>query len=172
MERSVPLRYFLVGWLSTCVIQGSLWMEVWPGCVVTTVCGAQTIQHVLVSGPTPRWCGVVCVCVCVCVCLTGSVYKMLSWHNTNTHTHTHTHTANNGTVTCPILLQSSLQNGMIELSTTTVGSTASYSCFLGYQLDRPPTRQCQSDGTWTGNDPVCNREWWLTCTSALVLPTE
>lgn len=78
-------------------------------------------------------------------------------------THAYTYIANSDTVTCPVLLQGSLQNGILEISTTTVGSVASYVCSLGYLLDGPDRRQCQSNGTWTGNDPACNREYTCWC---------
>ena len=45
-----------------------------------------------------------------------------------------------------------------------VGATASYTCNSGYTLDGDNMRTCQdvNDGTWTNNDPSCNREFNLT----------
>lgn len=67
-------------------------------------------------------------------------------------------TANSGTVVCPTLTDPA--NGMIMLSTTTVGSTVTYTCNTGYVLDNPNSaeRTCLPDGTWTGDDPMCNGE--------------
>ena len=61
-----------------------------------------------------------------------------------------------GTVTCPSLTVP--DRGALDLSTTTVGSVASYTCDTGYVLVGPSERVCQSSMTWTGSDPVCNRE--------------
>ncbi len=36
-----------------------------------------------------------------------------------------------------------------------IGSTATYSCLNGFLLNGDKTRVCQSNGVWTGEDPVC-----------------
>jgi hypothetical protein len=46
-------------------------------------------------------------------------------------------------------------NGTIELSGITVGSMASYSCDVGYELVGNTMRVCQSDGMWDGVVPQC-----------------
>ena len=48
-------------------------------------------------------------------------------------------------------------NGQVSLSGTTIGSTASYSCDAGYELEGDKTRTCQSNGQWSGREPSCTR---------------
>ena len=47
--------------------------------------------------------------------------------------------------------------GRVDLTGTTVGSTATYSCQSGYQLVGESTRTCQSNGQWSGVAPICTR---------------
>ena len=47
-------------------------------------------------------------------------------------------------------------NGRVDYETT-LGSTATYTCNTGYQLDGDSTRTCQSDETWSGSAPTCTR---------------
>ena len=61
-----------------------------------------------------------------------------------------------GTAACPPL--TAPDGGTLDLSTTTNGSVARYTCNSGYTIDGPSERECQADETWTGVDPVCNRE--------------
>ena len=37
------------------------------------------------------------------------------------------------------------------------GDTCSFTCSSGYELTGSLTRTCQSDGSWSGNEAVCNR---------------
>ena len=47
-------------------------------------------------------------------------------------------------------------NGQVELSSTVFGSTANYSCNLGYSLSNGNnTRTCEADGEWSGDPPSC-----------------
>jgi CUB/sushi domain-containing protein len=46
-------------------------------------------------------------------------------------------------------------NGSVTVTTTTAGSTASYSCSIGYSLSQATARTCQADGTWSGPAPTC-----------------
>ena len=55
---------------------------------------------------------------------------------------------------CPYLVDP--DNGNVDYQTQE-GSTATYTCDTGYQLDGTPTRTCQSDGTWSGSAPTCTR---------------
>ena len=48
-----------------------------------------------------------------------------------------------------------IPNGSVQLSGTTVGSTATYSCRLGYTLSSTAVRECQKSGVWSGTEPVC-----------------
>ena len=50
-------------------------------------------------------------------------------------------------------------NGAVDFSAGTVfGDKATYSCNSGYILKGPATRECQIDGEWSGEDPVCKRK--------------
>ena len=49
-------------------------------------------------------------------------------------------------------------NGQVEFSntSTTFGSTANYTCNLGYRLlDGSSIRTCEASGDWTGDSPSC-----------------
>ncbi len=46
-------------------------------------------------------------------------------------------------------------NGFVSLTTTTLGSTASYDCNNGFSLEGVRSRECQADGTWSGDEPSC-----------------
>ena len=56
-------------------------------------------------------------------------------------------------ITCDRLQD--IRNGKVVLSGTSVGSTASYSCNVGYVLVGGSTRVCQLNGEWTGEEPSC-----------------
>jgi hypothetical protein len=47
------------------------------------------------------------------------------------------------------------ENGSVSAPTTTVGSTATYSCTTGYGPSGSSTRYCLADGNWTGVAPTC-----------------
>ena len=50
-------------------------------------------------------------------------------------------------------------NGHVELSNTTVGSTANYTCNQGYILSNGnSTRTCEANGVWSGSPPSCECE--------------
>ncbi len=46
-------------------------------------------------------------------------------------------------------------NGVVVLSGVAVGSTADYSCDVGYELDGVSQRMCQMDREWSGVAPTC-----------------
>lgn len=50
-----------------------------------------------------------------------------------------------------------IENGHAIFTTTTFGSTATYSCDEGYQLQPYPeySRICLQGGNWIGELPVC-----------------
>ena len=50
------------------------------------------------------------------------------------------------------------ENGKVTTSGNTVGSTATYSCFPGFDLQGSATAQCQSTGKWTPSAPTCSRK--------------
>lgn len=47
-------------------------------------------------------------------------------------------------------------NGKVEVSATTNGGTATYSCVGGYVLSGNGVRTCTSSGTWSGSAPTCD----------------
>ena len=49
-------------------------------------------------------------------------------------------------------------NGMVTFSTTTIGSTATYTCDVGYRLEGVSTRMCDviaGESKWSGTTPIC-----------------
>ena len=38
-----------------------------------------------------------------------------------------------------------------------VGDTCTLTCDDGFEPSDSVSRQCDNDGSWTGNDPTCNR---------------
>ena len=49
-----------------------------------------------------------------------------------------------------------LENGQVDLSNTTVGSTANFTCNQGYILTNgSSTRTCEANGEWSGDSPIC-----------------
>ena len=59
-------------------------------------------------------------------------------------------------VDCPPLMNP--RSGSVSVSGLRQGSTATYSCNVGYNLMGDSPRTCDSTGTWTGSEPVCQRE--------------
>ena len=49
--------------------------------------------------------------------------------------------------------------GRVVMTGISFGSTATYSCQIGYRLVGEPTRTCQANGQWSGVAPVCKSEW-------------
>ena len=49
-------------------------------------------------------------------------------------------------------------NGQVSLSGTLFGSTASYSCGVGFNLVGNTIRTCLADGQWSGIAPTCQCE--------------
>lgn len=64
---------------------------------------------------------------------------------------THTHTV----ILCPQLL---LVNGMIIMTSNTVGSQAFHQCNPGFQLSGLSIRECTTSGQWSGAEPTCTRK--------------
>ena len=50
-------------------------------------------------------------------------------------------------------------NGEVSLTTTTFESVAMYTCEEGYLLMGSPMRECQADGNWTQQDPLCESKF-------------
>ena len=57
------------------------------------------------------------------------------------------------------------ENGSIIVGPRTVGSLVIYTCDDGYELSvpQPAYRQCQANGTWSGEEPTCDRECYESC---------
>ena len=49
----------------------------------------------------------------------------------------------------------SISHGEVTFSSTTFGSTAIYSCNVGYELDEESTLTCEAGGQWSGTVPEC-----------------
>ena len=49
-------------------------------------------------------------------------------------------------------------NGSVHVSGTTPGSRADYKCDDGFKLKGMELRECQDNGQWTGEAPVCKSE--------------
>ena len=54
-------------------------------------------------------------------------------------------------------------NGQVELPSMVFGSTATYSCDRGYNLNGSMSRVCMGDGQWSGEDPTCQSKWEWHC---------
>ena len=62
-------------------------------------------------------------------------------------------------VSCSPLSNS--ENGVVELTGTAVGDTATYSCNQGFILFGKGIRTCRADGAWNGKSPECRGEGWM-----------
>ena len=49
-------------------------------------------------------------------------------------------------------------NGSLDVSSTTLGSEATYSCNPGFTLVGTEVAVCQADGQWSSQAPVCERK--------------
>ena len=56
-------------------------------------------------------------------------------------------------VLCPVL--GDIANGAVTVTSRTVGSRATYTCNDGYRLQGDRQRECQRNGQWSGQEPVC-----------------
>ena len=56
---------------------------------------------------------------------------------------------------CPMLTDPA--DGQVVWTGLTPDSTATYTCDEGFELNGTQTRTCQSDGTWSGDPPTCER---------------
>ena len=46
-------------------------------------------------------------------------------------------------------------NGQVDVSSTSVGSLATYQCNIGYILVGVTQRICQPNGQWSNSEPIC-----------------
>ena len=63
-------------------------------------------------------------------------------------------------------------NGAVTFTSTTFQSQATFTCDSGYSLEGSSSRTCQSDGTWSGQAPVCNRGIYMYTSSKPLVFTE
>lgn len=49
-------------------------------------------------------------------------------------------------------------NGSVSFPGTTLGSQATYSCDVDFELTGNETRECLSNCEWSGTEPVCERK--------------
>ncbi|WAQ97856.1 CSMD3-like protein [Mya arenaria] len=62
----------------------------------------------------------------------------------------------NTSPTCKCNFPSTPSNGAVSVSDSTGGTTATYSCLVGYSLSGLASRLCMADGSgWQGADPIC-----------------
>lgn len=54
---------------------------------------------------------------------------------------------------------SPIGNGRVNVSSTTFGSNAMYSCNTGYTLKGNDNRTCTGNGTWSAVTPTCDRTY-------------
>ena len=54
---------------------------------------------------------------------------------------------------CPEL--SGIPNGFVNFASRKPGAKANYSCMEGYNLNGTKTRTCNSNGTWSDQEPTC-----------------
>ena len=61
-----------------------------------------------------------------------------------------------------------MQNGNRESNGTIFQSVANYSCDNGYYLEGYMSRTCESNATWSGDEPLCEGRTVLTLLSNTV----
>ena len=47
-------------------------------------------------------------------------------------------------------------NGQVSLTAATPGSVATYTCDNGYEVVGASVRECQANGSWSEDEPVCD----------------
>ena len=62
-------------------------------------------------------------------------------------------------IMCPALPD--IDNGMVSWTGLSPGDVATYTCDSGFILVGDPTRMCRDNGTWSGEEPTCERKLLL-----------
>ena len=60
------------------------------------------------------------------------------------------------------------ENGLLVINDTTLGSLVTYSCIEGYNLIGDGMRTCLDNGSWSGQDPVCQSKCVCLCVCVCV----
>ena len=55
------------------------------------------------------------------------------------------------------------ENGLLAIDSTTFGSVVTYGCVEGYNITGDQMRMCTGNGSWSGQDPVCQSEFVFLC---------
>ncbi len=69
-------------------------------------------------------------------------------------------------VTCPTLPNP--MNGIVDMSSNTEGSTATYTCNSGFGVNGAESSMCENSGSWSADPPTCQRELILTVYSPCI----
>lgn len=70
-----------------------------------------------------------------------------------------TNIESNSDIAVPCQRLSGIANGQVQFSSDNLqqGTTATYTCQGGYNLNGNSVRTCQSNGQWSGQEPRCDR---------------
>ena len=82
-------------------------------------------------------------------------YGALSTNTLHTPPSPNTHTHTTPVIICPPL---SLVNGVVFMTSDTVGSQAIHSCNEGFTLVGDTLRECLTSGLWSKDPPTCARK--------------
>ena len=86
-------------------------------------------------------------------------YMFVKYNDIKSHAYVATtppsHSCTHTVILCPQLL---LVNGMIIMTSNTVGSQAFHQCNPGFSLSGLSIRECTNSGQWSGAEPTCTRK--------------
>ena len=63
-------------------------------------------------------------------------------------------------------------NGQVTTTTLQHGGMATYVCDIGYVVEGEATRECEGEGMWSGNAPVCRSKSFTLCIAIKYHPQE
>ena len=61
------------------------------------------------------------------------------------------------------------ENGFLDQNSTGFEAIVTYSCEMGYFLVGEESRECGINGTWSGNDPICQSEYLQTACGHILM---
>ena len=126
---NLPMETCLALWQHTLVMMDTFWLEIAQSSVSTRAFGVAMCLFARVSQ------------------ITITIYTLLHDENVSSYFIA---------IDCSSLADPN--NGRVQLTGTNVGSTATYFCNEGYVLQETGTRECLSNGVWSGQAPTCERE--------------